>query len=140
MKRYFVETDRDILRCLPVMKELRPQLPEALFVDRVRQQEREGFRLAALEDDGEVRAVAGIRTLHNLAWGYALYIDDLVTAEKHRSCGYGKNLFTWLFEYARELGCDQLHLDSGVQRFGAHRFYLDNRMDISSHHFRLILK
>jgi len=33
----------------------------------------------------------------------------------------------------------QLHLDSGVQRFSAHRFYLSKRMEISSHHFSLKL-
>jgi hypothetical protein len=31
-------------------------------------------------------------------------------------------------------------LDSGVQRFGAHRFYLRRRMDITSHHFALDLR
>lgn len=41
---------------------------------------------------------------------------------------------------AREKDYDQFHLDSGVQRFGAHRFYLTKRMDISSHHFALRLK
>lgn len=33
----------------------------------------------------------------------------------------------------------ELHLDSGVQRYGAHRFYLRHGMDITSHHFRLVL-
>ncbi|MGZ5023946.1 MAG: GNAT family N-acetyltransferase, partial [Chthoniobacterales bacterium] len=32
-----------------------------------------------------------------------------------------------------------LTLDSGVQRFDAHRFYLMKRMKISSHHFVLDL-
>jgi hypothetical protein len=30
-----------------------------------------------------------------------------------------------------------VELDSGVQRHDAHRFYLTNRMVISSYHFRL---
>jgi hypothetical protein len=33
-----------------------------------------------------------------------------------------------------------LHLDSGVQRFAAHRFYLARRMDITCHHFALKLR
>jgi hypothetical protein len=31
-------------------------------------------------------------------------------------------------------------LDSGVQRFGAHRFYLRRRMNITSHHFAIDLR
>ncbi len=34
----------------------------------------------------------------------------------------------------------QLTLDSGVQRFAAHRLYLRQRMDITSHHFTMNLK
>jgi hypothetical protein len=40
---------------------------------------------------------------------------------------------------ARAAGCIKLELDSGVQRFAAHRFYLTKRMIISSHHFSLEL-
>jgi len=40
---------------------------------------------------------------------------------------------------ARAEGCAQFQLDSGVQRFGAHRFYLMKRMDITAHHFGLKL-
>jgi hypothetical protein len=45
----------------------------------------------------------------------------------------------FLVEAARENGCAELHLESGVQRFGAHRFYLANRMDITCHHFGMKL-
>jgi len=41
----------------------------------------------------------------------------------------------WLEAVAREDGCGQLHLDSGVQRFDAHRFYFTRGMAIRSHHF-----
>ena len=43
----------------------------------------------------------------------------------------------WLIEEARKQGCDNLELDSGVQRFDAHRFYFSKRMSISSYHFRI---
>ena len=60
-------------------------------------------------------------------------------AQAGRSSGYGRALFDWLVARARKENCDQLHLDSGVQRFGAHRFYLERRMIIASHHFSIKL-
>ena len=48
-------------------------------------------------------------------------------------------MLDWLKAYAKELGCQQLHLDSGVQRFATHRFYLKQRMDITCHHFAVEL-
>ena len=133
-------TEADIARCYPVMAELRPHLSAAEFAARVRKQQATGFQLAYLEESGEVRAVTGFRYLETLAWGKILYVDDLVAAEATRSRGHGGKLFDWLVAQAKQNNCDALHLDSGVQRFGAHRFYLTRRMDITSHHFALKLK
>jgi hypothetical protein len=140
MKIALAETEADIARCYPVMVELRPHLSATEFATRVKKQQATGFHLAYLEETGEVRAVAGFRYLETLAWGKILYVDDLVAAAVTRSRGHGGRLFDWLVAQAKQNNCDQFHLDSGVQRFGAHRFYLTRRMDITSHHFALKLK
>ena len=36
-------------------------------------------------------------------------------------------------------GCAQLHLDSGVQREKAHRFYFREGMGVNAYHFRIEL-
>ena len=127
-------------RCFPIMAQLRPALTEPEFITRVQRQQRDGYELAFLADRKIVKAVAGYRFSEMLSWGKFMYVDDLVTAEKFRSQGHGQKLFAWLVNEARARGCDQFHLDSGVQRFGAHRFYLTSRMDIIAHHFALKLK
>ena len=132
-------TDVEVSSCFPVLSQLRPHLSEADFLPRVRKQIESGYRIAFIEEQGRPTAVAGYRILENLAWGRFLYVDDLVTDAEHRSHGHGERLFAWLIEEAKAQGCQQLHLDSGVQRFGAHRFYLRQRMDITSHHFALRL-
>ena len=132
-------TDDEVKGCFPVMQQLRTHLRESEFLSTIRRQESGGFRLAFLEDGGRVQAVAGFRVIDNLYAGRVLYVDDLVTDESGRSRGYGKRLLDWLIDRAREEDCRSLELDSGVQRFDAHRFYLTNRMVISSHHFRLVL-
>ena len=131
--------DEEIRGCYPVMAELRPHVSAEEFLPRVRRQmEAARYKLAYLAD-GEVKAVAGFRVSECLAWGKFVYVDDLVSKGGERSKGYGGQLFDWLVEYARGEGCDQFHLDSGVQRFAAHRFYLARRMSIEAHHFGLKL-
>lgn len=108
----------------PVMRQLRPHLDEKRYLDMVaRMRETDGFRLLAASVDGKVGAVAGFRTMEMLYCGRILSIDDLVTDESMRSKGLGKVLLDWLTREARSLGCGQIHLDSGVQRLDAHRFY-----------------
>ncbi|MQA91762.1 MAG: GNAT family N-acetyltransferase [Gemmatimonas sp.] len=132
-------SDEEIQKCYLVMCQLRPHLAAERFVPRVRLQQEEGYALAYLEEDGQVRAVAGFRIMENLMSGRVLYVDDLVTDTEARSRGWGGELLSWLIDRARAKDCQTLELDSGVQRFDAHRFYLTHRMAISSHHFRLIL-
>lgn len=129
------KSDTEIAACYPVMAELRPHLAEETFVERVRSQERQGYRLAYLTDPSAPVAVAGFRIGESLAWGRYLYVDDLVTASNQRSRGYGTALLSWLTEFAAEAGCHQLHLDSGIQRKEAHRFYEREGMQTASYHF-----
>lgn len=133
------QSDVEIAACFDVMVQLRPHLRREEFVPRIQAQQAQGYQFAYRRMGSKVVAAAGFRLLENLAWGRFLYIDDLVTDAAHRSQGHGDAMMNWLMAHARAAGCAELHLDSGVQRFGAHRFYLARRMDITSHHFAMKL-
>ena len=128
-------TDEEIAACFPLLRELRPHLEETQFVSRIRSQEKSGYRLACLRIENEVVAAAGFRIGENLAWGKFLYVDDLVTLPANRSQGYGAKMLTWLREFAASEGCVQMHLDSGMQRKEAHRFYQREGMTAAGLHF-----
>jgi GNAT superfamily N-acetyltransferase len=131
-----METDTEILSTFATLHQLRPHLQADAFLATVRRmQKTDGYRLAAVIE-GEARpCVAGFRFGENLVRGKYLYVDDLITAESARSRGHGKAMMDWLAGRARNAGCAVLLLDSGVQRYGAHRFYLRERFDIVCHHF-----
>jgi GNAT superfamily N-acetyltransferase len=131
-------SDGDIMMTYPVMSQLRTHVGEKEYVDRVKRQHgAAGYEIAALFDDGQVRCVAGYRISECLSWGKFLYVDDLVSDQSARSKDYGKRMMEWLLAEAKKNTCKELHLDSGVQRHGAHRFYLRERMDITCYHFAL---
>ena len=132
---------QEIRRCYQVIHELRTHFEDAnRLIEQVQRQQKQGYQLIFLESDGEIRAVAGYRYLESLFSGKNLYVDDLVTRESDRSRGFGGELIDWLIKEARAHGCETLELDSGVQRFDAHRFYFSKRMSISSYHFRIKIK
>jgi GNAT superfamily N-acetyltransferase len=111
---------------------------EQAFVRRVDDVQRaEGYRLVGVFEAERCVAVAGFRELNNLAWGHVVYVDDLSTLPDARGRGYGRALLDWCAEEARRLGCEQLHLDSGVEanRLDAHRLYFNSGMRITTFHF-----
>ncbi len=140
MSIHIARTDAEILACYPVMLELRTHLSERDFLVQVeRQREAQGYELAYAKEGESVVAVAGFHIEEALAWGKYMYVYDLVTRSEGRSTGQGKALMDFLKTLAKEAGCAQLHLDSGVQRFAAHKFYLREGMHISGHHFQVDL-
>ena len=134
-------TDADIARVYPVMRELRPHIDSADgFLARVRRQQAgSAWRLIYVEDAGAPVAAAGFRISEWLAWGKALYVDDLICLESHRGQGFAEALMRWMEELARAEGCVQFHLDSGTHRLGAHRFYHRLKLAITSFHFQKTL-
>lgn len=131
------ETDAQIAATYDVMSQLRPHITPEAYVPLVRaMMASDGFRLAALTDGGEVRAVAGYRYMNMLYCGRLLYLDDFVTDERVRSRGYGARLLGWLKDEARREGCAELQLISHVRREQAHRFYFREGLGMECFHFR----
>lgn len=140
MRVRIAQTVDEIKSCYPVMLQLREDLTEATFVDRVkRQRDKREYILAYVEDEARAVAVAGFWVSECLATGKYLYVDDLVTDSDSRSGGYGKILLDWIEDFASKQGCAQLRLDSAVFRAGAHKFYFANRMNIAAFHFSKVL-
>jgi GNAT superfamily N-acetyltransferase len=130
-------TDGDIARLYPLMRELRTHIKSAEeLLERIRRQRAQsGWRLIYVEDAGVPVAAAGFRISEWLAWGKALYVDDLICLEPHRGKGFADALMAWMEELARNEGCAEFHLDSGTHRLAAHRFYHRFGLSISSFHF-----
>lgn len=130
-----MDTDEEIQACFSVLAQLRPHVKEDVFLSIIRSQFKKGYQLAAVILNNNVVAVAGFHLRENLAWGKYLYIEDLVSEQTQRSTGLGHVLLKWLHNEAKENNCDQLHLDSGIQRKDAHRFYEKEGMMFASHHY-----
>ena len=138
MEVKFLEKDADYKAVLEVLLQLRPQYSFDALSAQIDKQQLHHYQLVYVKSPQGVLAVAGFSVGEKLAWGKHIYIEDLVTNAKYRSRGVGQFLLDWFKTYARANNCEQIHLDSGVQRFAAHRFYLREGFNIASHHFSMV--
>ncbi len=134
-------SDDDCRLAHAAMRELRPQVgDEPAFVERVRSQFAQGYRLIGAFDGEHEHAVsvAGFRIDEKLAWGRHVYIDDLSTLPEGRGRGAATALLRWIDALAAAEGITEVHLDSGVQpeRQAAHALYFREGHRISSYHFQ----
>ena len=153
-----ITTPSQLSSSFKTYQQLRPHLVnEQEFIQQIlSQQSNEGFKLSGIsspmqeDSTSEIStstnnesqifiALVGFRIMTTTAWGKIVYIDDLITSEEYRGCGHGSKLLNHVFDYARENGCKQVHLDSGYQRNAAHKVYLNHGFTLASHHFSKVL-
>ena len=135
MEIKIAHSDSDILKCFKVIKELRPHLAEETFLSLIKKMMAEGYELAFIEENNKAVAAVGFRYLQLLYNGTQYYIDDLTTLPESRGRGYAGRLLDFVETLAREKGFNTVTLDSGHQRFDAHRLYLNKGFKIVAHHF-----
>lgn len=135
MEIKIAHSDSDILKCFKVIKELRPHLAEENFLSLIKKMMTEGYELAFIEENNKAVAAVGFRYLQLLYNGTQYYIDDLTTLPESRGRGYAGRLLDFVETLAREKGFNTVTLDSGHQRFDAHRLYLNKGFKIVAHHF-----
>jgi GNAT superfamily N-acetyltransferase len=129
-----------VLGCYQAFKHLRPHLDHQDFKERIQVQSKEGYCIPYIEESNNVVAAAGYRIANFLAWGKVFYIDDLITLPEKKKAGHGGALMDWMVAKAKNLGCDELHLDTGFQRHDAHRLYLRKGLQLSCHHLSIKLR
>lgn len=133
------KTKEDLLKCFEVMKELRPHHDPESFLEVMEEMKKEGYLLLYFEDEDRVVCVAGFRFTTTLYDGLIIDFDDFVTLAAARNKGYAGYMFDHLVSIAKERSIKTIHLNSSHLRYDAHRFYLNKKMKIMAHHFRIEL-
>lgn len=132
--------DEEILKCFSIMKTLRLTLNNpSVFLDKIKRQQNQGYKLLALFNNDYIVAIAGYRYLENLIHGEFIYIDDLVTDPEYRGAKLGSFLFDEIVKEAKTKNLDKVVLDSGLNNSLAHRFYYRQGMLAKAMHFTLDL-
>jgi ribosomal protein S18 acetylase RimI-like enzyme len=126
-KIFQIESESDLQRAFVCLRDLRPHLSDLELTEIYRMAcERDSYGFVVMELQGEVVALLGYRILYDFIRGKHLYIDDLITVEKHRSRGFGADLLKYAEGLARGLDCKSLRLCTGIENEAAIRFYERN--------------
>src|SRR5215213_4037741 len=135
MEIKLAETKEDFLKCWDVVHELRPHLDQEQYLTLMLYMLDEGYKMIFIEEDGLGVCFCGYRYTTMLHRGRSIYIDDLCCLPSSRGKGYAGSLLKHVIEEAKKDEMKSVHLDSGHQRYDAHRLYLNHRFKITSHHF-----
>ncbi|WP_026592207.1 GNAT family N-acetyltransferase [Bacillus sp. UNC437CL72CviS29] len=131
-----IKTKEQLEGVLPVLQQLRTALTKEEVQFLFHQMKEERYQLFSLyNEENEVVSLAGVAICTNFYNKKHVFVYDLVTAEAHRSKGYGKALLSYIEEWGAEKECSSVVLTSAFPRINAHRFYEREGYDKVSYAF-----
>ncbi|MFJ8453539.1 GNAT family N-acetyltransferase [Bacillus paramycoides] len=119
-----IVTEAELHDVLPVFQQLRTKLSKEEASSLFQKMKEENYKLLSLRnEEDEVVSLAGVAICTNFYNKKHVFVYDLVTAEAHRSKGYGNVLLSYIEDWGMENGCESIALTSAFPRLDAHRFY-----------------
>lgn len=132
-----VKTVEQFQGVFPVLQQLRTNLSEEEALSLWHVMKGEGYQLFAMYNEQElVVTLAGVAICTNFYNEKHVFLHDLITAETHRSKGYGERMLSYIEEWGREQECSYVALTSSFVRKDAHRFYEREGYEKVSYAFR----
>ena len=140
MNIHFAETEEELLKCFPAVKELDPEFQEIRFMETLKIMMGEGTKVMMIEEENNVPTIACFRIGQYLFQGKHLHIDFILTTNEFKKQVYTKAMVNWIKDYAIQQDCDTMSTDSRFHNRDAHRLYLSAGFYIFAMHFWMSLK
>lgn len=83
----------------------------------------DGYKMVGLYDNNELITITNIKLDFSSYYGKYVYIYDLITKEDKRSQGFGKKMIKYITSLATSFDCDNIVLNSLIDKVEAHKFY-----------------
>lgn len=130
----------EMLKQLPVMQELYPELTEAYYAEMLDRMLPHNYGQVAVFEGETCLGISGYWYGTKLWCGSYIELDNVIVTADARGKGVGKLLSLYLEQKARDLDCNIVVLDAYTNNFKAHRFYYNQGFAPRGFHFIKLLQ
>ena len=133
IKRLFKE---DINTFQPLIKALmNNNIEDEVLRERLHEMFKQNYECYGIYWDDKLVGVFGLWFAIRHYAGKTCEADHVYIDDNYRSKGIGKEVFAWIFEYAKSKGCETSELNSYVSNYPSHKFYMNQGYNILGYHF-----
>ncbi|AOW19888.1 GNAT family N-acetyltransferase [Urechidicola croceus] len=130
----------DIYDIIPLLKQLNDKTPEDILKNRLLEMVEQNYECAVMYANKTLIGVCGMWFMTRHYIGKSMEIDHVIIDHNYRDLGLGKRFFSWIYNYAKDKGCDASELNAYVQNQKSHKFYFNEGYNIYGFHFLKILR
>ena len=126
----------DINTFLPLVQELMEHsVEEELLKARFAEMFEHRYECHGIYVDDTLAGVFGLWFATRHYAGKTCEADHVFIVPEYRGKGLGKQVFKWIYDYAKAKGCETSELNAYVHNFPSHKFYLNEDYVIKGYHF-----
>ena len=126
----------DFRLVLPYLKKLHsPPANEGLLKNRLLEMYDQNYECFGIYNEGKQIGIFGLWFMTRHYCGRSCEADHIYIDEKYQGKGVGKALFKFIHEYASSRDCETVELNSYVENYGSHKFYMNLGYVIRGYHF-----
>lgn len=121
---------------IPLIQELNNyKHPEAVLKQRFAEMVTQNYECAALFDGDKLVGVAGMWFCTRHYSGRSVELDHVIIADAYRHRGLGKQFMKCIYDYVAQKGYQVVELNTYVQNYRSHKFYMNEGFEILGYHF-----
>ncbi len=126
----------EINTIIPLIQKLtKNENPNELLRERFAEMVSQNYECAGVYDDEKLIGISGLWFSTRHYAGKSMEVDHVYIDEEYQGKGLGKQFFKWLYNYAKEKGCNASELNTYVQNYPSHKFYYNEGYEILGYHF-----
>jgi len=126
----------DINVVIPLIQKLtNDKFTDAILEKRFAEMITQNYECAGIFDEGKLIGICGLWFCTRHYAGRSVEADHVFIDESYRNKGLGKEFFAWIYNYAKERGCEAVELNTYVSNYPSHKFYYNEGFQILGYHF-----
>lgn len=124
---------------LPLLIELNPNTDPELLRSRLDLIKNPGYQCVAVFLNDKVVGICGMWIMAKIYTGMQMEIDNVAVDPAMRSKKIGNAMMNWVYNYAKELGCTTVELNTYVGNHRSHKFYYNEGFKILGFHMQKVM-
>lgn len=125
----------DLQKVLPLIQKLTENKnADQVLEKRFKEMFQQNYECFSVTFNKEIVGVFGLWFMTRHYVGKSCEPDHVYVIEKYRGKGIGKQIFEWIYSYAKGRGCKASELNTYVSNYPSHKFYYNEGYESWGYH------
>ena len=121
---------------IPLVQKLtNHKVSDAILKQRFAEMVTQNYECAGIYDGDKLIGISGLWFCTRHYAGKTVELDHIFIEESYRNKGLGKKFMKCIYDYVTQKGCQTAELNTYVQNYPSHKFYMNEDFEILGYHF-----